>query len=146
MGADAITLDSYREVTPPGAVDVLLRLAERARGRRFVHVNSTRAGGGVAEILHRLVPLLNDLGIIASWEVIEGDPDFFLPTKALHNALQGTTQTFTPTMLAHYAEVNQRNASSSTFSSPASFATTSCFWCSSRPKEIRAPTGTHDAP
>jgi trehalose synthase len=110
MGADAITLDSYREVTPPGTVDVLLRLAERAHGRRFVHVNSTRAGGGVAEILGRLVPLLNDVGIVASWEVIEGDPDFFLTTKALHNALQGVTQTFTPAMLAHYAEVNQRNA------------------------------------
>ena len=110
MSADGITLDSYREATPSGAVDVVLRLAERARGRRFVHVNSTRAGGGVAEILRRLVPLLNDLGIIASWEVIEGDPDFFLTTKTLHNALQGETQTFTPAMLEHYAEVNRRNA------------------------------------
>jgi trehalose synthase len=91
-------------------VDFLARLSERVRGRRFVHVNSTRLGGGVAEILGRLVPIMNELGIKADWEVIEGDPDFFTTTKALHNALQGTEQVFSEAMLDHYLAINRANA------------------------------------
>ncbi len=107
MSPSGITIESYRQVTPKGAVDFLLRLADRVRGRRFVHVNSTRVGGGVAEILNRLVPMMNELGIKADREVIEGDLDFFATTKAFHNALQGTEQVFTEAMLEHYLEVNR---------------------------------------
>ncbi len=57
-----VGLDHYREVAPKGTVELLRRLAERVRGRRFIHVNSTRSGGGVAEILRRLVPIMTDLG------------------------------------------------------------------------------------
>jgi trehalose synthase len=103
-------IETYREVAPKGTVEFLLGLAERVRGRRFVHVNSTRAGGGVAEILSRLTPLMTDLGVQAAWEVIEGDPEFFATTKAFHNALQGTEQVLTDGMLAHYLEVNRANA------------------------------------
>lgn len=110
MSASRITIESYRHVAPMGAVDFLIRLSEQVRGRRFVHVNSTRAGGGVAEILSRLVPLMNELEIKADWEVIEGDPDFFATTKAFHNALQGTEQVFSEAMLEHYLEVNRKNA------------------------------------
>ncbi len=59
MGPEVLTL----EVVPQGTVEFLLRLAERVRGRRFLHVNSTRFGGGVAEILQRLVPMMNDVGV-----------------------------------------------------------------------------------
>jgi trehalose synthase len=110
MSASWVTLESYRELAPKGAVDFLMRLAERVRGRRFVHVNSTRIGGGVAEILTRLVPIMNDLGIKAEWEVIQGDADFFATTKALHNALQGMEQVLNEGMLEHYVEVNRANA------------------------------------
>lgn len=110
MPADALTVEAYRRVAPRGAVDFLLRLAERARGRRFLHVNSTRSGGGVAEILRRLVPIMSDLGIKAEWEVIEGDQEFFSTTKAIHNALQGMEQVITEEMLDHYMEVNRANA------------------------------------
>lgn len=103
-------IERYRDVAPRGAVDFLLRLAERARGRRFVHVNSTRAGGGVAEILNRLVPMMAELGVKAEWEVLDGDPDFFAVTKAFHNALQGREQVFTDAMLGHYLEINRVNA------------------------------------
>ncbi|MBI2152229.1 MAG: glycosyltransferase [Candidatus Rokubacteria bacterium] len=103
-------MEAYREVAPRGTIDFLLRLAERARGRRFLHVNSTRFGGGVAEILSRLVPIMGDLGIKADWEVMEGDSEFFATTKAFHNALQGTEQVVTEAMLEHYLEVNRVNA------------------------------------
>lgn len=61
------SLEAYREVAPPGTVEFLYRLSEKVRGRSLLHINSTRQGGGVAEILMRLVPLMGDLGIKVSW-------------------------------------------------------------------------------
>lgn len=104
------TLEDYAEVAPPGTVDFLSRLSEQVRGRTFLHVNSTRQGGGVAEILYRLVPMLNDLGIKAGWEVIAGSPEFFQVTKAFHNALQGEEQVITEEMLDQYRAVTAENA------------------------------------
>ena len=110
MSVDRHELDRYRDLAPDGAVDLLLRAAEPLRGRRFVHVNSTRIGGGVAEILHRLVPLMRELGFDVEWAVMDGDADFFATTKAMHNALQGAEQLITDAMLAHYLDVNRANA------------------------------------
>jgi trehalose synthase len=110
MTSASIPIDAYREVAPPGVVDFLLRLAERVRGRRFVHVNSTRVGGGVAEILNRLVPMLTELGVDTAWEVIEGDPEFFTVTKAFHNALQGAEVPLADAQLEHYLAVSRKNA------------------------------------
>ncbi|MGH2500439.1 MAG: glycosyltransferase, partial [Candidatus Limnocylindria bacterium] len=62
---------------------------ERARGLRVLHLNATAYGGGVAEILHNLVPLMRDVGLDASWSVIDAEPAFFDVTKKIHNALQG---------------------------------------------------------
>ncbi|MBZ0170575.1 Glycosyl transferase group 1 [Candidatus Methylomirabilis lanthanidiphila] len=107
---NAVSLDDYRTVTPKGTVQFLRCLGERVRGRRFLHVNSTRYGGGVAEILNRLVPIMTDLGVDARWEVIKGDAAFFAVTKALHNALQGREELITKAMLNHYAEINRENA------------------------------------
>jgi len=104
------TLDAYREVTPKGTIDFLRCLADRTRGKRILHVNSTRVGGGVAEILRSLVPLLTDIGVEARWEVITGTEDFFAVTKAFHNALQGAEQDPSPAMLEVYREINRQNA------------------------------------
>jgi trehalose synthase len=104
---NTISIDAYRNVAPKGSVEFLLRLSEKVRGRSFLHVNSTRSGGGVAEILSRLVPIMNDLGVKTDWEVIEGDPEFFATTKAFHNALQGMDQVVTEGMLTHYLEINR---------------------------------------
>jgi trehalose synthase len=100
----------YRDVTPKGTIDFLRCLAEKVRGRKILHVNSTRVGGGVAEILRSLVPLLNDIGVEARWEVITGTEDFFAVTKAFHNALQGEEQDLSPEMLETYREINRKNA------------------------------------
>jgi len=110
MSARLNSIEPYRNVAPRGTVDFLLRLASRVQGRRFVHVNSTREGGGVAEILNRLVPIMRNLGIKTDWEVIEGDADFYATTKAFHNALQGKEQVLTEAMLEHYLEINRANA------------------------------------
>lgn len=105
-----LTIEDYREVAPKGAVDFICRLAERVKGRRFLHVNSTRYGGGVAEILHRLIPIMNDLRVEARWEVIVGTPAFYSCVRALQNALQGMEQVITEEMLETYLATNADNA------------------------------------
>ncbi|HYL80645.1 MAG TPA: glycosyltransferase [Candidatus Acidoferrum sp.] len=104
------SLEAYREVAPPGTVEFLYRLSEKVQGRSFLNVNSTREGGGVAEILMRLIPLMSDLGIKATWEVLEGNTEFFRVTKAFHNALQGEEQVITEEMYEAFLEANRRNA------------------------------------
>lgn len=107
---NAASLDDYRAVTSKGTMCFLRSLAGRVRGRRFLHVNSTSHGGGVAEILHRLVPIMVDLGVDARWEVMKGNAAFFSATKALHNSLQGQKALITKEMLNSYIETNRENA------------------------------------
>ncbi len=106
----AVRLEDYRDMAPAGAVDFLYRLSERVKGMSMVNVNSTKYGGGVAEILHRLIPMLNEVGVQARWEVIQGADEFYACTKAFHNALQGTEQVITQKMLDAYLETNRENA------------------------------------
>jgi len=97
-------LDDYREVSPKGTIELLLRLAERLGGRRFVHVNASRYGGGSPEILSRLVPMLQDLGIDAAWEVIVGDPSFYAGVRVIEMALGGQAQPIGETLVRAYGE------------------------------------------
>jgi trehalose synthase len=86
-----ITLDDYRAVAGEDTIEDIYQKASALQGRRVTHINSTSQGGGVAEILNSLVPLMNDVGIGAVWKVIPGNPDFFTLTKGFHNALQGAS-------------------------------------------------------
>lgn len=83
------SLSAYEPVVGPVVIEQLRRLGEKLRGTRIVHVNSTREGGGVAEILEWLVPLMQDVGLDASWEVLNGNHQFFAVTKKIHNGLHG---------------------------------------------------------
>ncbi len=105
-----VLLEDYREVAPPGTVDLLYRLSEKVKGKSLHNINSTRVGGGVAEILTRLVPMLNELGVKATWEVIQGNDEFFAVTKSFHNALQGREQEISKQMYEAYVECNRENA------------------------------------
>ena len=102
-------LAEYRNVAPTGTVDFLRRLGELAEGRTILHVNSTRYGGGVAEILHRLLPLMDELGVKTRWEVLTGTNSFYRTTKSFHNSLQGTKQRLTKEMFDAYLECNREN-------------------------------------
>ena len=103
-------LEAYRDVAPRGTLELLVRLAERLRGRRFVHVNASRYGGGSPELLNRLVPMLQDLGIESGWEVIVGDPEFYTAVRALDGAAAGREQEITAGMLRAYEETAAANA------------------------------------
>ena len=88
-------LSRYETVVGAGTLRALEALARKLRGHRIVMVNTTKTGGGVAEILHRVVVILNELGVPTSWEVMEGDDRFFGVTKRMHNALHGHVEPLT---------------------------------------------------
>jgi len=103
-------LQEYAQIAGQDVVDHLRQLAQTLQGKRVVHVNSTRVGGGVAEMLYKMVPLMRELGLDASWEVIGGKPEFYQCTKAFHNALQGDRIFIPEQLLRSYEETNARNA------------------------------------
>ena len=82
-------LDDYAPFVGRATVDELRFLGDRLRGRIVQHINATASGGGVAEILHRLIPLTCELGVDARWDVLHGNDAFFAATKKLHNGLHG---------------------------------------------------------
>jgi len=97
-----VRLSDYTPIIGQPYVDVMTQLAERMQKKKVKMVNSTAVGGGVAEILQRLVPLFNDLGIHTSWEVLKGGEEFFGITKTVHNALHGGPAELTPAMEEHF--------------------------------------------
>ncbi len=89
VAAPVSTLDDYKRVLGDAEITELRILAERLRGHSVQMVNSTAVGGGVAEILNRMIPLMQELDVTTRWDVITGGEDFFAITKAFHNALHG---------------------------------------------------------
>ena len=83
-------LDDYKAIVGAAEIDELKFLARDLKGKTVKMVNSTAVGGGVAEMLNQLVPLLNEVEVSTHWDVITGGNDFFEVTKAFHNALQGS--------------------------------------------------------
>lgn len=107
---EARYLDDYRPIAGDETVDRIRERSTRLQGARVVHINATAFGGGVAEILQTLVPLMRDAGLDASWQVIEGADEFFSVTKAMHNGLQGMDVPFTGEMKAIWQRYNELNA------------------------------------
>jgi trehalose synthase len=104
------SIEAYRRVIGDERVEEILRLANQIKGARVLHINATAFGGGVAEILATLVPLMSDLGLQADWQVIRGADEFFNVTKAMHNSLQGMFIEWTPQMREIWTRYNQQNA------------------------------------
>ncbi|MGQ9647761.1 MAG: glycosyltransferase [Thermodesulfobacteriota bacterium] len=104
-----ISLAHYESIVGKQTIEEIYLLAEGLKGRRIKMVNSTAVGGGVAEILNRLIPLLNDLGISTQWSVMKGGEDFFEVTKKIHNALHGEPFSFLPRMKEIFMEVSREN-------------------------------------
>lgn len=103
-------LDDYGQVVGEDVVRQLRQLARPLAGMRVLHVNSTRVGGGVAEILHKLVPLSAELGLDTTWEVLTGEEAFYRCTKQMHNALQGERTSIPAALLQAYERTNAENA------------------------------------
>ncbi len=97
-------IEKYIQFVGEEEIDAIVKLAERLQDLSILHVNSTAAGGGVAEILHRLVPLMRELGLRVDWKVIRGDQEFFTATKTFHNVLQ----TGAGEVPKHYYEIYEK--------------------------------------
>lgn len=105
-----ISIQDYAAIAGQDVVNHLWQLARPLKGLKVVHVNSTRVGGGVAEILTKLVPLKTELGIDARWEVIKGDERFYECTKGFHNGLQGKDIAMRENLLKVYEDTIAANA------------------------------------
>jgi len=102
------SLKEYRQIVGAEQFSAIEELAGRLSGIRMQEINSTRQGGGVAEILASYVPFLNALGLETTWSVMEAKPAFFDVTKTLHNFLQGRDG-FSPSMIETYWEAQRQN-------------------------------------
>lgn len=103
-------IDEYRPIVGDEVIDELYILAEKLKGISIQNINSTSFGGGVVEILSRIIPLMQDLGLDVFWDIIEGDEKFFEITKKIHNGLHGVKVNLSREELNYFLEVNDRNA------------------------------------
>ena len=110
------TINEYAAIVGQGTIDELYFLASRLKKKVIQNINSTAVGGGVAEILIRMIPLLKQLGVDARWDVIKGNEKFFVITKNMHNALHGAAVDISDEDLQFFLEVNQENAQEMAFS------------------------------
>jgi trehalose synthase len=104
------SIEQYRDIIGYSAVNEIKDLANRLRGASVTHINSTKFGGGVAEILQNLIPLAQSLSFKVNWDVIQGAPEFFDVTKSFHNALQGMNCSLTQDMKTIYLKYNKKFA------------------------------------
>jgi len=103
-------LEQYEELLGSSVLDQLQQIATVLKGIKIVHINSTKFGGGVAEILNKMVPLTNALGLSTHWETIKGTPEFFECTKVMHNTMQQRQGILTNSMMKTFEEINAANA------------------------------------
>ncbi|MEO0114057.1 MAG: glycosyltransferase [candidate division WOR-3 bacterium] len=104
-----LDINDYAPIVGQGVIDELYLLAQRLVGKTIQNINSTAVGGGVAEILTRIIPLLKQLGVDARWDVIKGNEKFFSITKKMHNALHGVEVMITSEDLEYFQQVNNEN-------------------------------------
>jgi trehalose synthase len=103
-------LSDYNGIVSKEILSEITQVAEKLRGLRIVHINATPDGGGVAEILKSLTPLMCDVGINAEWYALSPDESFFRVSKTLHHCLQGYDLAPSDEEINHYLEYNERSA------------------------------------
>ncbi len=108
-------LADYEELISSEKVREIESLAGALKGAKVLHISATAYGGGVAEILHTLVPLMNDTSLVVDWVIIEGPSEFFELTKRMHNALQGKEDTVTDEDRGLFSTVTRTNADDYSF-------------------------------
>ncbi len=101
------SVEDYRKIVGDGAISSIYKKARKLYGKHIVNINSTYQGGGVAEMLSSIVPLMNEIGIEAGWRILHGNPDFFSITKKFHNALQGEKINLSEIKKKLYLRTNQ---------------------------------------
>ena len=104
------SLSDYRPIVGDAAVEEIEELSRALRGARILHINATAFGGGVAELLSSVVPLMSDLGMDCQWRVLDAPPEFFQVTKKIHNGLQGADISWSDGEAETWRATNRMNA------------------------------------
>jgi len=104
------SLADYTHVAGRPLIAEIRELSEQLQGLKVLHLSATAFGGGVAEILYTLIPLMHDVGIKAEWQVMLGREEFYNVTKRLHNALQGNPDSLDAEEWAIFERFNEMNA------------------------------------
>jgi trehalose synthase len=107
---NTINIEDYAPIVGRQTLEELRTLAGKLEGKKIQHINSTAVGGGVAEILSRMIPWLEQLGLDTKWNVIKGDERFFVITKQMFNALHGAPAILSDDDLAYFLGINRMNA------------------------------------
>lgn len=102
-------IEEYIPIVDASLIDDLRLLGERLKGKVIQNINSTSVGGGVAEILNRMIPLLRELGVDSRWDLIKGGEQFFDVTKKFHNVLHGRPEEVTQRDFDIFLETSQKN-------------------------------------
>jgi trehalose synthase len=103
-------LGDYVTIATRGLMNQSRALSQPLAGKRVLHLSATAFGGGVAEILYTLVPLMRDAGLETEWRIIHGQDEFFDVTKAIHNGLQGAQRSLTADEQETFRRYNRENA------------------------------------
>ncbi len=103
-------IEEYTPIVGSEEIDRLRRVADALDGASVLEMNSSAKGGGVAEMLFSYIPLLDYLGLDVEWRIMNGSPEYFEATKALHNLLQGKRGSFTLQMEDTYLQSIERCA------------------------------------
>ncbi len=104
-----MNIADYEPIVGKSTVEELKLIAAQLSGKVIQNINSTFVGGGVAEILSRMLPLLTQLGVDARWNIIKGDEQFFEVTKKFHNALHARKENISEKDFAIFRETTERN-------------------------------------
>ncbi|MFC1593959.1 glycosyltransferase [Candidatus Omnitrophota bacterium] len=104
------SIGDYIDIVGAETISKIYKKATKLYGKHVANVNATFLGGGVAEILGRMVPLMNEVGLDAEWRTIHGSPAFFDITKSFHNAMQGGDIELTDEKKSLYLDINQEYA------------------------------------
>lgn len=102
-------INDYIPVAGADAIEELKVLGEKLKGKIIQNINSTSVGGGVAEILNKMVPLMNELGADTRWDLLKGGEKFFNVTKKFHNALHGASVEITRQEYDSFIDTSMEN-------------------------------------
>ena len=102
--------EDYIGIVGEEVIASIYKKASSLYNKRVININSTFLGGGVAEILSRFIPMMNDVGVDTDWGIVHGNPAFFDITKKFHNALQGGSINLSQIKKKIYLDINEEFA------------------------------------
>ena len=103
------SIKDYADIVGEETIEEIEKLGSYLKGKIIQNINSTPVGGGVAEILSRMVPLLKEVGVDARWDFIKGGEKFFEITKKIHNSLHGVEENISKSDFGHFLDVTDEN-------------------------------------